>query len=196
MSTGPITLGEVSDHCWQRLVDACASPTDPMRIAVLGTSGSDGAAMRAVVIRAVDVGRRHVICHTDRRSTKVRELAAEPRVAWQFYDPDTLTQIRLRGEARVLTQPRETAAHWALVAPETYRNYLAEGAPGTPAPSRTADLAPGRPGAEDAARARENFALVESTIWELDWVQLSAKGNARAIFRWTEGAWSGGWAVP
>lgn len=188
-------------HCWARLETALSAPGDPFRTAVLGTRADDGVALRTVVIREVDVPKRQLVCNTDRRTAKISELTAAPTMSWLFWDPSEQVQLRLRGHAQVLTARSATQGYWDRLPPVSHRNFLTVHPPGTPAGARTTDL-PAElahdtaPRPEHSDKARENFAVIESTIEAIDWVRLHPSGNARANFAWHDAQWSGRWTVP
>ena len=93
----PPTLDRVLDDC--SLEQGARRGKHPFHTGVLATTRPDGCELRTVVLRSVDSETRSLVVHTDARSDKVRQIRADPRVSWLFYDPRRKVQLRLRGEA-------------------------------------------------------------------------------------------------
>ena len=199
------TLTGIREHCWSRLATAPGTPGDAMRSGVFTTRLGEGVASRTVVIRTVDATRRLVTFNTDYRTAKASELAQHPHIAWLFYDPQAGTQIRLRGQGKIVRDPVQTEPHWQSLPAGSYRSFLTTRAPSTAVDEWTIDvsehlLVP-EPVFNDAdiAQARSNFAVVETTIDHVDWVWLAPDGtvrNARAQFSWNGTSWDQTWVVP
>ena len=72
------------------------------RTPLLVTRASSGfPAVRTVVLRGFDAATRKLAIHTDRRSDKVSEIAADPRIALCVYDAAAKIQVRVSGHAAV-----------------------------------------------------------------------------------------------
>ncbi|MDT7933507.1 MAG: pyridoxamine 5'-phosphate oxidase family protein [Sphingomonadaceae bacterium] len=154
----------------------------------LATIGLDGAPQaRTVVLRAVSAPERLVRVHTDLRSVKAAELAADPRAALHFYEPKHQVQIRLSGRAQLLSGDA-AEPFWTASRPMSRRCYASEPAPGTPIPAP-------QPAPLDEDCGRPNFAAIMLRFATLEWLWLWAEGHRRARFRWDGADWVGEWVA-
>lgn len=182
-------LGEALAEAERLLRRAVADRRSPWRTLQLASIAADGAPdVRTLVLRAFDPDARRLRLHTDRRSAKIAELATDPRVMVHGYDPGAKLQLRLAGEATVLTGA-DTRAAWLASAPQARACYAIQPAPGsvvaTPPPAPLLS-----PGAED------QFAVLIVRYHSLDWLWLSAEGHRRARFDWSSGTLVAHWLVP
>ena len=68
--------------------------------------------MSTVVLRDANVKKRILQFHTDRRSAKCAELAANSRISLHFYNPAIKTQIRLEAGSEIFEENSLTSAAW------------------------------------------------------------------------------------
>ena len=182
-------LSEALAEAERRLTRAVADRRSPWRTLQLASIAADGAPdVRTLVLRAVDPGARRLRLHTDRRSAKIAELAADPRVMLHGYDPGAKLQLRLAGKAEVVTGEGARAA-WLGSAPQARACYAIAPAPGT-----AVAAPPPAPELDETAEA--NFAVVMVTYHSLDWLWLCAEGHRRARFDWSSGTLEARWLVP
>lgn len=161
------------------------------RTPTLATRGLDGApSLRSVVLRLVDPTARILHIHTDRRSTKVAELIANPRMALHGYDPVARLQLRLAGQASLHHNDTIAEAAWAASRETSRMTYATAHPPGMPLPAPPA--APG-----DPCGGRVHFAAVVLRFDSLDWLLLDPAGHRRARFAWAaDGTASATWIAP
>ena len=142
------------------------------------------------MLRAFDAGTRCLHIHTDRRSAKAAQLAADPRAALHGYDPAARMQLRLAGHAMLHLDDAAADAAWAASRETSRMTYATAHPPGTMLPAPTA--AP-----TDAVAGRAHFALMVLTFDRLDWLLLESAGHARARFDWAaDGAMTAHWIAP
>ncbi len=181
-------------EAWALLVRGVADRRHPFHTLQVATIGLDGApTVRTVVLRGVEPARRVVRFHTDRRSRKARELAADPRIALHAYHPAAKIQLRLSGRAALHRDDPVAAAAWAATRPFSRACYRVALPPGTVAESPYAALA--EAGAGDEA-GREAFLAVTVSVERLEFLFLAARGHRRALFDWSGGALAASWLVP
>ena len=185
----PEDLTRLADTVWQELAEAVAQVGHPWRTPVVATTGPSGPAARVVVLRAVDSARQVLEFHTDARSPKVADIAADPRVAWTFYDPAGAVQVRAMGRSAVIRDGPGFRAAWARVPSVSRSGYTTFRPPGSELDGidREAGLLPG-----DA----HHFAMVETKVEAWDWLLLAPGGPPRAGFIRKGTAWEGVWRVP
>ncbi|WP_204301924.1 pyridoxamine 5'-phosphate oxidase family protein, partial [Serratia marcescens] len=88
------------DAAWAVVAAGVGDFGAPWHLPTIATVDRRGAArLRPVVLRDCDPARRQVHFHTDSRSAKASELAADPRIAVHAYDAGRTLQIQLAGRA-------------------------------------------------------------------------------------------------
>jgi hypothetical protein len=195
-------LGDLFASVWAGLADAAAGAegAPDWRALTLSTSTPDGAPRaRLLILRTVDAATCSITFHTDIRSAKWRDIAAEPRVAVLGYDATRREQIRLGGTAKrhgpgaqVQTRAWESLSGWT-------RTTYTGGPPGhivpPPAPAQVRDAPPP---ASETERGREVFGVIEIEVTDLDWYQHPRGDIQRARFSCTArgGLTDAAWIAP
>ncbi|WP_405224638.1 pyridoxamine 5'-phosphate oxidase family protein [Lentisalinibacter sediminis] len=183
----PDHLEELLQLCWDYLEEGAGSARSPFHTAVLGTVEHGEPRLRTVVLRAAEREAGHVLCHTDVRSAKVRQIGDDAPVSWLLYDPARKVQLRLEGRARVHADDALATERWRASAAGSRRCYLVEPGPGAVLESAVSTLPQGlrrrRPEPEETEPGRGNFAVVAAAIEFIDWLHLTADGHRRARFR-------------
>ncbi len=196
-------LDSALEALWQRLGRAARDRRAAWHTPVLATVGLDGTPQaRVLVMREANRAGRLLRLHSDTRTGKVREIAAEPRVSLLLYDPGARLQLRLSGLARVETHGPIAERAWADANLFARRCYTAPLAPGAIADGPVSGLPPeleGRePTVEESLLGRDNFSVVLIAAERLEFLHLAVTGHRRGVFDWDgEGnRWSGRWLVP
>lgn len=192
---GSDSLDSVLQDAWWLIEDGAADRRSPYHLPAAATVTRDGApSLRTVVLRGVDRGSRSVRFHTDRRSAKVAELTAEPRLALHFYDPAIQTQLRLFGRASLHSEDRVARKAWDESAAMSRLCYAAPDVPGASVPAP-----PPAPLIDSVGDGEgfENFCAVILPVERLEWLHLAASGHRRAVFAWNAaGDVTAGWVAP
>jgi len=183
----PDHLEELLQRCWGYLEEGAGSARSPFHTAVLGTVDDGEPRLRTVVLRAADRAAGRVLCHTDVRSAKARQIGADAPVSWLLYDPGRKVQLRLAGRARVHADDALADERWRDSAAGSRRCYLVEPGPGAVLESAGStlphELRGRRPEPAETEPGRGNFAVVAAGIERIDWLHLTADGHRRARFR-------------
>ncbi|MEO3470883.1 pyridoxamine 5'-phosphate oxidase family protein [Roseomonas sp. CAU 1739] len=189
--TPPATLDAALAAAFAALANGVQDHRSAFHTPTLATCGLDGApSLRSVVLRHVDARTRILHIHTDRRSAKVAELAADPRVALHGYDPAARLQLRLAGHASLHHDDTIAEAAWAASRETSRMTYATAHQPGTPLPAP-----PDAPG--DPFGGRAHFAAVVLRFESLDWLLLDPAGHRRARFTWdADGVADATWLAP
>ena len=190
----PDSLDDVWSHAWARLLAGARGRDDPFHQGVLANAAGDGPQARYAVLRAVDPDAATVAFHTDRRSPKLAQLQADPRVGWCFLGHGE--QLRLRGRVALHLDDPAADAAWAACGRASRATYTVPLAPGSPIDDPAAGNRPNPADAATLAAARMNFALVRVQLEALDWLSLAASGHRRAVFVPEGGRWQGRWVSP
>ena len=174
----PIQLETIHDDVWQWLASALVERDHPMRTPALATVDSDGSPRaRVVVLRSVEPEASTLEFHTDTRSPKFASLRERPAVAWLFYDPRTLLQVRAEGLATLHTDDALADASWARTNLASRVPYMAS----VPSGEVVESVAPGVRirDAEHSEQGRPFFCAVRCVIRRLDILQLHPDGHRR-----------------
>lgn len=199
MTDNPDPMGVLED-VWSRLIDAAARAKSAFHTPALATTGADGPRVRTVVLRRAEPEARLLVCHTDRRSAKLAELAADARVGWMFYDREARLQVRADGAARVHVDDELADVQWQAARLSSRRCYLADPGPGAvldeAGPTLPAALLDRVPSEEEAAEGRRHFAVIACTVEAIDCLMLGFAGHRRLRFRWLDDRWDAQWLAP
>jgi hypothetical protein len=187
----PATPADALAEAMWMLARGVADRRAALHTPTLATRAAGGApALRTVVLRGFDPAERLLRFHTDRRSAKAGEIAADPRVALHGYDPAAQVQLRIAGVASLHLDDAVADAAWAGSRTMSRMCYAAPDAPGRPVPAPP-------PAPTDPEGGRENFCAVLLRVDTLDWLLLAAAGHRRAHFAWdAQGALTAGWVAP
>lgn len=180
---------------------AQSQPDHPFRKPLLATVGADGhPKSRIIILRDANWGKRTLRLHTDVRSAKIGEIRANPNVNLAFYHAGEEIQVQLCATADVHTDDAYADQAWEAASPSSLRAYLANALSGavskTPISGLPADMEGVLPGKDQVQAGRKNFAAIEVTFHQIDWLLLSPSGNRRARFEIEQDAWAGTWLVP
>lgn len=174
----PVQLGTVRDRVWGSLTAALDERDHPMRAPVVATVDEHGSPRaRVVVLRAVEPDAATLEFHTDTRSPKFASLRERPSLAWLFYDPRAMLQVRAEGTATLHTDDAVADASWTSTSLASRAPYMASVAPGRVVES-AADGVHVRD-EEHSRQGRPFFCAVRSVIRRLDVLQLHPDGHRR-----------------
>lgn len=184
---------QTSAEIWRLLVRASADRRHPWRVVALCTQGEQGPAARSVILRKVQEDNRRLVFYTDRRTDKLREVAACDRVALLCWDAHHRQQLRLTGRAFLETDMTVVDRCWTGVPDAAKRDYGTTQAPGSPLITKDAA------GADfTLALAREHFTVLNVEVAEFEFLQLDREQHQRWRHSWREaaGAWEAQPLVP
>ena len=182
-------------EAWRLLEEGVTDRHSPCHTPSLGTLDAEGLpTVRTVVLRAVEQEARLLRFHTDLRSHKVAEIAAQPMVALHAYHPDRKIQLRLTGPALVHHGDEVARDAWQASRSFSRLCYGVEPGPGAVIEAPW-DWCQGEDGSVEA-ESFQNFGAVLVKVESLEWLYLAARGHRRALFDWRSGALSQSWLVP
>lgn len=188
-------LDNTLQECWRLLTEGVANRRSEFHTPTLVSLRDDGSpTARTVVLRALDLENRTIRFHTDLRSSKSREIAAEPRVALHIYDRDRKIQLRIEGLAVLHADDEMAVNAWRATRPFSRQCYRTAPAPGETI-SHPSDIGV-HPNADDPEAGRDNFVAVSVRIDAIEWLYLAASGHRRARFEWHKTGFRAVWLVP
>lgn len=192
------TLEQIYRLVWDRLdVAAREGPDAAFTSLQAATIGLDGFPnVRTVALRSVNALENRITFHTDLRSPKVAELTRIPRIALVGFDPNRHTQIRVFGEARVVSTAPYRLDAWKNSPDHELVQYRTRLSPGTPV-DRPADAFGHAHMPSGPEEGFSHFCIVEVSPDRLDWLDLSAADNPiRAQFVRKDASWCFTWVAP
>ena len=175
---------EIRHQIWKELGRATQDRHHAWRTPVFSTINAEGLVnARTVVLRQVDVDAEKLQIYTDTRSCKVDELQSQPNAMFVFWSPRLRWQLRIRVLTSVITEGAELERLWERVKHSASAgDYLTSAAPGTPLVTN-----------ENAMNQNEeptpHFALINASVLEIDWLELSSLGHRRARITANEWEW-------
>jgi len=194
------TLYGVLNDIWKMLERGATRFNDPFHWPVLGTSGSGGVSLRCVILREFFLPDRLLVCHTDARARKVREISNFSKISWLFYHPKKKVQLRITGCATLHIGDEYAARQWAVTKTTSRLNYCAPDPPGTPVDNPSSGLPDFLlnkvPTLLETKQGQQNFAAISCRIDSIDWLVLRVLGNLRARFEWGETGLKAEWLIP
>lgn len=179
-------LAIVEDSCWQMLSEAVSDRKHPMRTVTIGYVSNGMPQIRTVVLRKVEKKRRKLYFHTDIRSEKVSSIGSHNQLTWLAYDKDLRVQLILGGKTIIHHNNALTEQQWKRTQHSSRRCYLLTPGPGKPYTEDVKLLEEKLKNfsysIEESEKGYENFAVVETTVDQMDWYHTFHLGNQRAHF--------------
>lgn len=182
-------------HAWEQLARGCADRRHGFHLAQLATVDAEGAPdLRSVILRAADVETTALRVHSDARSTKCAQLAADGRAALLVYDARRKLQLRIRGRISLHGDDATAEAAWQAAKPMSRVCYRIEPGPGTAIATPDGYRHP-EPATDATDPGREHFRVLLLQAESLEWLYLAADGHRRARWQQSNG-WRGEWLAP
>ena len=180
------TLAQVHQACWQELAAAASTRGHGFKRLGLATINGDSADLRTVVLREVHAETQQLLFFTDARSPKVAQISAHPNATLMAWCGHLGWQLRLRVGLSIETSGLAVSSRWAkLKLTPAAQDYLSPLPPGAPLP--------GQQRHQPERASRDHFAVVTAQVQAIDWLELHADGQRRALF---DVAGAGRWVTP
>jgi pyridoxamine 5'-phosphate oxidase len=197
----PDDLDNIFNDIWVRWGRGAADRRSAFHIPIIGTVSNDGNPdQRVMVLRKADRAAATLRFHTDIRSTKASQIAAQASISILGYDPGAKVQLRASGSAMIIQSGSLTDAAWAATSASGRRSYLTTLPPGTATDQATSGLPlafeQAVPTQSESEAGRTNFAIVVVTLNHLEWLHLASTGHRRAAFTRAGDNWTGAWLIP
>lgn len=191
-----ISLDGVDISAWRALENAAIDSDSAFRFLNFCSVDTEGRPQaRMVVLRHADRSTRLLEFHTDVRSQKWREIAANPQVTVLGYCNQTRLQLRLQGTAEQYASQSELAtAAWSKLPARTQRTYTG----GPPGDKQIFDIADEHAKSEPdtETEGKRHFGVLLVRVTQLDWYQLQKENNQRALISYADGLTSRHWITP
>lgn len=190
-------------EAWKLIEAGVTNRHSPAHMPTVGTVDENGAPqLRIMVLREVSRDSRTLRFHTDARSNKAIQLQHGTATSILVYDPAAKAQIRLSGNAVIVSEGDIADMAWDSSTPFARRCYMAEAAPGSrlvqPSSGLPEWIEGKQPEEEQLADYRTNFAAIMFQAESIEWLYLANPGHRRARWYWDESQnlWLGSWLVP
>lgn len=182
-------LIDLNHNAWRQLEEAPNQKDHPFKTCTVATITPDGLPdTRMVVLRLASKTDQKLWFHTDLRAQKVTHLHNQPEIVVLFWDDETQVQLRCRARTTIHTDDALANEHWTKLWEGSRKMYLSEHEPGSvqpkPYPGFPPEIGERLPTKEETEAGRPNFAVVECTVYEIDYLRLSRAGQIRARFQY------------
>lgn len=198
----PVSHGEILKKIWKHLDLGVLERDHPFHTPVFGTISGNEPQLRVVVLRRFwRKNPRALAFHTHLGSPKISEIRDNPGVSFLFYHPQERFQVRVRGTATIHDDGSELhEEQWLETEFFSRRCYVGK-APSQfsekPTSGLPEDLTDRAPTESESEAGRANFAVIFSTIDEIDCLELNVRGHRRSLFVWNEdGELESRWLTP
>lgn len=177
------SLTEIETHIWETLLQSSKSANTPFHQGSFATINNNIPEQRTVILRNVNVTEKTISFNTDIRSLKIEHLQANDSVSWLFYDKYTKIQLRIYGKAVVHYKDEVSELAWEQSRLSSKMCYATQQKPGNFVENpELIKVNQTEISDELLTFAHENFAVISSKIYAIDYVILNRMGNKRAYF--------------
>ena len=170
----------------RELINGSVKRGHPFRYFTLGTIDADKPQLRTVVLRKA-YPNLSLLFYTDKRSSKISQLANNNQVNGLFYHPKKLLQLQIKAKAKILDNPTEIRQHWNNVSPKAKKDY-------------TTVLPPGveieHPENIEYLEDQNHFCMVELQPYEIEYLRLQRPSHVRVLFEKNGDSWEGKFLNP
>lgn len=184
-------LDHILKDCWQRLVDGAQSPKHPFHFPVISTINEGFPESRLVVLRDVNPKENTLFFYSDVRSPKIQQIKVNSNTSWLFYHPEFRIQLRIKGLSSIHYQDELCESYWKSLKKGNKKDYSTILAPSNPIEKEVEFI----PENHDE-KLFENFAVVETEVFEIDWLKIESIKHKRARFIKDKSGFMSEWLVP
>jgi hypothetical protein len=183
MAPDELSLSELEARIRAELQRATAQKDHEWRNLSLATRDGEGAQVRTVILREVDIAARQLRFFSDARSPKVAQIAAHPQGTVMCWSTRLGWQLRLSVGLSVETDGLAVSSRWAhLKLKPAAQDYMSPLPPGSALEDPLPAVVPER-------ASRHHFAVLTAQVGDIDWLVLHASGQRRARFGKLGASW-------
>lgn len=177
------SLEEIETHTWETLLQSTKTANSPFHQGTFATINHNIPEQRMVILRNVNVLERSISFNTDIRSLKIDHLQSNDSVSWLFYDKVSKVQLRLYAKAFVHYKDKVSELAWEKSRLGSKMCYTIQQKPGSfVANPELIEVNQLEMSEALLTFAHDNFAVVSSSVYAIDYVILNRMGNKRAYF--------------
>ncbi|WP_411895101.1 pyridoxamine 5'-phosphate oxidase family protein [Winogradskyella sp. A2] len=172
--------------CKRELINGYAKNRHPFRYFSLATTNNGISRQRTVVLRKL-LDDFTFVFFTDSRSQKVIDIKNNKSVSALFYHPKKLLQIRVEGEAKIISDESTLNNYWENINDNSKKDY-------------TTYLKPGsiikNPDNVSYNLEAHNFCVIHIVPHTIEYLQLKRPNHLRILFSGKGTDWKGQFIVP
>lgn len=174
---------EIEAEIWELLIQSSNSANTPFHQGIIATINDNVPEQRTVILRNVDVFTRTLSFNTDIRSLKIEQLHVNDSVSWLFYDKILKVQLRMYAKAIVHHNNAVSELAWEKSRLSSKMCYTTIQKPGSFIEiPEFVEVNQTEVADELLDFAHDNFAVIETQVYAIDFVFLNRSGNKRAYF--------------
>ena len=180
--------------------EALKNSSHPYRTFSLASIDGKIPSLRTVVLRDFSLENNYFDCHSDLRSTKIKQLEKNKKFSALFYSSKEKIQLRFKGIVEIFHKNSITKQRWENVTPSSKRCYmgpynpsdvLEEYHPNIPDNVQFKD-----PTDQDSAPGYNNFVIIRCHFYEIDFLKLKYSGHQRCKFVFDKEKINVSWVAP
>lgn len=181
-------LIDIEKQIWLLLEQSVKTAKSAFHQGYIATINNDFPEQRTVILRKVDNEEKTLRFHTDIRSEKTAHLKNNNSVSWLFYDAELKLQLRIYSKAEIHYRDDIADIAWKNSRLPSKMCYTTQAKSGSIIDEpefidvNKKDFEP-----ELLDFARNNFCVIETKAFAMDFVFLNAKGNKRGFFDYLTG---------
>lgn len=176
-------LEDIEAEIWELLVQSSNSANTHFHQGIIATINHNIPEQRTVILRNVDIYAKTLSFNTDIRSLKIEQLEVNNSVSWLFYDKILKVQLRMYAKAVVHRNNAVAELAWEKSRLSSRMCYTTIQKPGSFIDSpEFVEVNQISVDDELLDFARDNFAVIETQVYAIDFVFLNRNGNKRAYF--------------
>lgn len=176
-------LKDIEVQIWELLNQSANSANSPFHQGVFARINNNIPEQRMVILRSANYSERTLSFNSVVRSLKIEQLKINNSVSWLFYDKTLTVQLRMYAKTIIHVDNVTTEIAWGKSRLSSRLCYATQQKPGSfiNEPEfievNQTEIEP-----ELLIFAHDNFAVIETKIYAIDFVFLNRKGNKRAYF--------------
>ena len=182
------------------LKEGCSEKSSEFRNFAFSNSSGEKVSSRIVVLRDFIEKNNTILFFSDLRSPKIKAILKKKATTCLFYSKKVELQMRVTTSSQLITEKDLVDKYWETVPIISRKAYLTIKPPSSNSEVRTDGLPDeflaNASSHSNAKKARENFAVVENIIKEVDVLSLSSNSYSRAKFVFQKDKIDMTWLVP
>jgi pyridoxamine 5'-phosphate oxidase len=176
-------LEDIEVRIWELLTQSVNSANAPFHQGVFASINDNIPEQRTVILRNVNRSEKTISFNTDMRSLKIEQLKINNSVSWLFYDKTLKIQLRMYANAMIHFDDIISELAWEKSRLSSKMCYTTQQKPGSFINEpEFIEVNQTDVDSELLNFAHNNFAVINTKIYAIDFVFLNRKGNKRAYF--------------